>query len=236
MPENTLLSFEEAIKQGADFIELDVRQTADGQIVVIHDETLDRTTNGTGPVGTMRLAELKELDAGGWMGSGFAGQRIPTLLEVLDLTNNRVSLVIEIKGCSKTYPGIEAAVVGLLRKADRLEDVLIISGVCEAIQAIKHLEPRLATLCFQHATVDDIHCSTRHSDILFAWPDDIRPDMVDEAHAHGMYVLSSLLQEAAIDMEKLRRLSATGVDGVFTNHAGLLYRLWDRSQRESPSL
>ncbi len=228
VPENTLAGFEEAIKQGADLIELDVHQTADGHIVVIHDEMVDRTTDGTGPVSAKRLAELKKLDAGIWMGHAFAGQRIPTLLEVLDLTDKRVGLVIEIKVGSHTDSGIEAAVVALLRRSGRLEDVLIISGDCAAIKTAKRLEPRLSTLCFQHASVDDIQSPTRHSDALFAGPDDVSAEMVQEAHSHGLYVLSSLLEESVINSDQLRRLQRAGIDGVFANDAGLLRRLWGR--------
>ncbi len=227
MPENTLIGFEGAISQGADFVELDVRQTADGQIVVIHDDTLDRTTDGTGPVETRLLAELQELDAGSWMGPAFAGQRIPTLREVLDLTAGRVGLVIEMKASAATSPGIEAAVVALIREAGRMDDVLIISGICEAIQAVKRLEPRLPTLCFRHASLDDITRSPApHSDVLFAWPGDITLEMVQEAHSHGCYVLSSTLAESTLDVQQLRRAALMDVDGVFTNEPGRLYALW----------
>src|SRR5919197_4354903 len=82
-PENTLASFELAVEQGADVVELDVHLSRDGQVVVIHDEQLDRTTDGRGLVGDRTLDELKRLDAGSWFDPRFAGQRIPTLHEVL---------------------------------------------------------------------------------------------------------------------------------------------------------
>ncbi len=82
-PENTLASFKEAVRVGSDGIELDVHLTKDGHLVVIHDETVDRTTNGTGEIRALTLAEIKELDAGSWFNETFAGEKIPTLEEVL---------------------------------------------------------------------------------------------------------------------------------------------------------
>ena len=97
-PENTMAAFELALAVGADGIELDVHMTRDGEIVVIHDDTLDRTTNGKGPVSDQTMAELRELDAGSWFSPEFAGERIPTLKLVLELIKDKdVLLNIEIK-------------------------------------------------------------------------------------------------------------------------------------------
>ncbi len=82
-PENTLAAFDLAIQMGVSHIELDVHFTRDGHVVVIHDETVDRTTNGSGPVTSHALAALQGLDAGSWFGGKFAGQRIPTFEEIL---------------------------------------------------------------------------------------------------------------------------------------------------------
>jgi glycerophosphoryl diester phosphodiesterase len=82
-PENTLAAFEAAVDLGADFLELDVRRSADGEIVCIHDATVDRTTDGTGAVADLTLAELRALDAGSWKDARYAGERIPLLSAVL---------------------------------------------------------------------------------------------------------------------------------------------------------
>jgi glycerophosphoryl diester phosphodiesterase len=100
-PENTLPAFEGAIQAGADWIELDVHLTKDDQVVVIHDETVDRTTNGKGRVEDLTLAQLQELDAGSWFGSNFAGARLPTLDQVLDLAKGRSRVLIELKHVEK---------------------------------------------------------------------------------------------------------------------------------------
>jgi glycerophosphoryl diester phosphodiesterase len=96
-PENTLVAFEEAIKDGADAIEFDVRRTGDGVPVVLHDATLDRTTSGRGLLKDVTLASLRRLDAGAWFGERFKGARVPTLKDTLDLCRGRVALNIEMK-------------------------------------------------------------------------------------------------------------------------------------------
>ena len=119
-PENTLAAFEAAIEAGAIMIELDVMLSRDRKVVVIHDATLDRTTNGKGNVADFTLAELKQLDAGSWLDAQFADQQIPELSEVLDLINSRAYVNIEIK--SNAYEthhpldAIEKQVVDLLRQ------------------------------------------------------------------------------------------------------------------------
>jgi glycerophosphoryl diester phosphodiesterase len=97
-PENTLAAFQKAVEQGADGIELDVHLSADGEVVVIHDSNLERTTNGAGSVYETPLAALKELDAGSWYGAEFNGEKIPTLDEVFELVGGRLFVNVELKG------------------------------------------------------------------------------------------------------------------------------------------
>jgi len=96
-PENTLASFEKAIDLGADWFELDCALTRDGQLIVIHDDKLDRTTNGQGKVADKTLAELKKLDAGSWFSNAFAGEPLPTLEEALERAKGQIGVYIEIK-------------------------------------------------------------------------------------------------------------------------------------------
>ena len=97
-PENTIAAFREAIRLGAHMIEFDVALTRDGALVLMHDTTLDRTTNGTGPVSARSVAELRELDAGGWKGDAFTGERIPTLAEALAIMPENIWLNVHLKG------------------------------------------------------------------------------------------------------------------------------------------
>ena len=102
-PENTLASFELALSQGADAIELDVRLSADGEVVVIHDSTVDRTTNGHGHVAKLTLNELRSLDAGGYFSEKFRGQKIPLLEEVFETVGTKTAVNVELK--DHTLPG-----------------------------------------------------------------------------------------------------------------------------------
>lgn len=101
-PENTVEAFRAALELGVDQIETDVHLTRDGELVLIHDDTLDRTTNGTGRVSDYTLAELKALDAGSWKGAEFAGCRIPTLRELMELVKDHPTMTLDIE--LKEYP------------------------------------------------------------------------------------------------------------------------------------
>lgn len=118
-PENTLIAFQEAIACQCDGIELDVQYTKDQQLVVIHDNTVDRTTDGQGEVDSYTLAEIQQLDAGSWFNSMYSDQRIPLFTEVLELLNQQNYtgiLNIEIKTDEKAYPGIEKAIAQIMQK------------------------------------------------------------------------------------------------------------------------
>jgi glycerophosphoryl diester phosphodiesterase len=138
-PENTIAAFELALEQGADGIELDVHLSRDAQPVVIHDFTLERTTDGTGPVNAHSVRELKRLDAGGWRGRRFRGQRLQTLQEVLERFRDRARFWIELKGTSAVYPGIEERVVSMVEIYDVVDRVLVQSFDPTAIARVRTL-------------------------------------------------------------------------------------------------
>lgn len=116
-PENTLSAFKKAMDIGVDYIELDIHLSKDGEVIVIHDATLDRTTNGKGPVIEKTLAELQPLDAGSWYGDAFKGEPLPTLRQVLEQVNGQTKILIEIKSPSKgLYAGIEQKTLDLIKE------------------------------------------------------------------------------------------------------------------------
>lgn len=115
-PENTLAAIKKALQSPAEYIEVDIHLTKDTQLVVMHDATVNRTTNGKGAIADLTLAELKKLDAGGWFDSTFTHERIPTLREVLHLVNKRKKLLIQIKKGDDYYKGIEDLVMLLIRE------------------------------------------------------------------------------------------------------------------------
>src|SRR5579863_1834901 len=115
-PENTLAAFRQVAGVGADGVEFDVQLSRDGVPVVIHDETVDRTTDGKGAVAGLTLAQLQVLDAGKWFGAAFAGERIPTLEAVLEVFRGAsIRVNIELKTNRTPYPGLSQKVIDLVR-------------------------------------------------------------------------------------------------------------------------
>ena len=139
-PENTLAAFDLALQMGVRHIELDVDFTSDGHIVVIHDDTVDRTTNGSGPVTSHTLAALRALDAGSWFGAQFAGERIPTFDEVLARYKGRVHLHTEIKGRS---PSLSQRTADVIRKHGMEGQVTITSFQTVRLEEMRAYAPEL---------------------------------------------------------------------------------------------
>ena len=129
-------SFRSAIDVGCDLIECDVHLSADGRLVVIHDHTLERTTNGAGLVRDHSAAELRKLDAGD-------GEKIPLLQEVVELALGKVGLVIEIKQVPPLYPGLEEKLVNMLRQLGALSECAVVSFNHMAIHELRKIEPSL---------------------------------------------------------------------------------------------
>ncbi|HEY3422337.1 MAG TPA: glycerophosphodiester phosphodiesterase family protein, partial [Methanocellaceae archaeon] len=141
-PENTLASFERAIRIGVDWIEFDLRKTKDGVLVIIHDDKVDRTTNGRGFVRDMTFEELRELDAGN-------GQKIPSLQQVIDLSRDKVKMDMEIK-----EDGIEADVVSAIEKNDITARCMISSFMLPPLKNARELNSRIMTAAIMDKTPD----------------------------------------------------------------------------------
>ena len=143
-PEHTIAAFEMALDQGADGIALDVHLTRDGQPIVIHDFTLERTTDGAGAVAAHTIREMKRLDAGAWWSQRFQGQRVQTLQEVLERFRDRTRFWIEIRGGSDLYPGIEERVVSMVEIYEVEDRTLVQSMDLKALGQIHALNPGIA--------------------------------------------------------------------------------------------
>jgi len=140
-PENTIPSFIKAIESGADFIEIDVRSTKDGVLIVLHDSGVDRTTNGSGPVSEMMFSEVRRLDAGGWFSEKYRGVTIPSFDEVLDIAEGRIGIAVEIKTA-----GIEGEIVDKICERGLEDDVIILSSIWSSLRKVKRLNPRLTVM------------------------------------------------------------------------------------------
>jgi glycerophosphoryl diester phosphodiesterase len=141
-PENTLAAFDLALHLGCHHLELDVDFSRDGHIVVMHDDTVDRTTDGTGPVGNHTLAELRALDAGAWFGTQFTGQRIPTFAEVIERYQGRVHIHTEIKGRAAHLAPCTADVV---RQYGMVDHVTVTSFQLPRLAEMRAYAPELPT-------------------------------------------------------------------------------------------
>ncbi|ROL56144.1 hypothetical protein D9V84_09480 [Bacteroidetes/Chlorobi group bacterium Naka2016] len=142
-PENTLASFEEAISVGAHFIEMDIQATADGVPIVFHDKGLSRTTDGKGIASKLTFGELKKFDSGKWFGNEFAGERIPSLEEVLQFVNGRIFLNLELKNLGNNSQQNIAKILELIEKYNYCDKVIISSFYHEQLKVVKRLNSKI---------------------------------------------------------------------------------------------
>src|SRR3989304_10409901 len=140
-PENTLAAFRLALEHGADGIELDAKLSADGQVVVIHDQTVDRTTDGHGRVNQLTLTQLRQLDAGFCKGAAFKGERIPTLAEVLEMLGDRLIINIELTNYDSPQDGLPEKAAELVRAGHLEQSVLFSSFLPSNLLAIRNILP-----------------------------------------------------------------------------------------------
>ncbi|PFG07544.1 glycerophosphodiester phosphodiesterase family protein [Bacillus sp. es.034] len=145
-PENTIASYDLAVDMKADYIEIDVQRSKDGELVVIHDTSVDRTTDGSGKVGDLTLEEMKSLDAGSWKGEQFTGEKIPTFEEVLDRYHGKVGILIEMKS-PELYPGIEEQVADALKErhldTPQNEKIILQSFNFDSMKKMDQLLPKV---------------------------------------------------------------------------------------------
>jgi glycerophosphoryl diester phosphodiesterase len=193
----------------------------------MHDDRVDRTTNGRGLVKDLSSEELRQLDAGAWFAPEYAGQRVPILDEVLAWARQRGTVVdIEIKNVPMYYAGIESAVVKSLAKTGMAEQVIVISFDHRAVRRVKELDPRIVTgVLYAGRPVDGGVRLARQADadaLLPQWTY-VTPEDVRLAHAAGLYVAPWATSEP----EALQRLIAAGVDAIGTNHPDILRRVLD---------
>jgi len=219
-PENTIAAFERAVELGADVIELDLHTSQDGELVVIHDDTLDRTTDGSGPVHQRSLAELMRLDAGRWFGEGFAGQRIPRLDEVLDRFAGKVPLALEIKAGSTFFPGIEEKVVSALRERAAIDQAAVASFDHFALRRLKEIEPtiRTAALLVGRPVSLSALAGPAKADGLALEASFVTKTEVEACRASGLQLAVWVVNDPA----QMRHFIRLGVDGIITDYPDLL--------------
>ncbi len=215
VPENTLAAYRSAIACGVQAIEIDLRGTLDGGIVIMHDPTLDRTTNGKGTVSDHTLAELKSLDAG-------MGEKIPEYEEVLRCVDGSgVVLLLDIKQSERL--DVEK-VLDLTASFNATLKVIVGARSVADVRLFKSLNPNIRVLAFMDspAQIDDF--VQAGADIIRLWPEwiEAKPELVGKVHALGRPVWTTA---GAADAEALRALIDKGVNGILSDYPALLKEL-----------
>lgn len=219
-PENTLASMRRALEIGVDGVEFDIHRSRDGHLVVIHDPTLDRTTTGSGMVGELSLAEIRAVDAGIRKGEAFAGERVPTLAELVEAVPGPVKLYLELKVGSFLYPGIEEELSRFILERGILDRMQVSSFDHLALLRLRQMLPTLETgMLYLCNPVDSVAmaracgASALHINWMY-----LTPDQVTAAHQAGLTVNAwTPNQKPAID-----HCRSMGVDGIITDYPELL--------------
>lgn len=206
-PENTLSAIERAMEIGVDAVEIDVRLSKDMELVVIHDATVDRTTNGKGPVRSYTLDDLKKLDAG-------SAQTVPTLQEVIDLTSNRVKLVIELK-----EEGTEREVVERIKKNCLEDNVYVISFWHELVKEVKDIDNSIKTgVLVVGCPVDACIATQASADAVVMKYEFVNARFVEIVHEKRLEVFVWNID----DRHLLKPYADMGVDGIGSNDPRIL--------------
>jgi glycerophosphoryl diester phosphodiesterase len=215
-PENTMAAFELAVKERWTGVETDAHLTADGRIAILHDENTRRTTDRSGRVASMTMAELKELDAGSWFDDTFTGQRIPEFHELLDLLKpTGLLLNLELKNSVVRYPGLEQAVLAEIKKFGMLERIIFSSFNHSSMTLVKELEPKAQTALLYsnvlHRTKDYVRLCK--ADGIHPLWSSVDASLMEECHAAGLKVRPWTVDDPKV----AENLAALGVDALISN-------------------
>ncbi|MBX3149297.1 hypothetical protein KF728_04000 [Candidatus Obscuribacterales bacterium] len=189
-PENTMAGFAKSLKAGADGVELDIHRCKSGELVVIHDETLDRTTDGKGFIKDKTWDELKTLSAGKWYSDEFAEEKLPLLTDVLKLADGKMIVNIEIKNSPIEYPGIEDDLAKVLKDYKYPEKILISSFDHELIRRVHKKMPNIEAAFLDAGIVADVgkYANSIGAKAWNAGYSEMRADAVERAHKAGLAV------------------------------------------------
>jgi glycerophosphoryl diester phosphodiesterase len=211
-PENTFAAFDLAIEMGARHLELDVHFSSDGHLVVIHDDAVDRTTDGSGPVTSHSLAALTALDAGSWFDPRFKGQRIPTLEAVFERYQGRAHVHLEIKGHSA---GLAEKTVDLVRSCGVTGQVTITSFQKAKLEETRAYAPELPTGWLVGQVSDAVIAQARAMGLTQLCPraDSVTPELVSRLHAERFGVRAW----GVATEDLMRQVVAAGADGMTVN-------------------
>lgn len=222
-PENTLSAFREAVAQGVDMVELDVRMSKDDQIVVCHDETIDRTSDGKGEIREMTLQEIQSYDAGSWFGEAFRGEKIPTLEQVIEMLPPGVWINVEVKDFYGGRLGEKLA--ELLHRTERLATVVVSAFAHKDLVKFKQSYPEIliGLLYFEDLYDHVSYAKTLPVPIYSLHPyyKSIPLSDITAAKENGIEVFPFTINE----QEDMVSLIKDGVSGLITNYPDRLRQL-----------
>jgi glycerophosphoryl diester phosphodiesterase len=223
-PEHTFPAWDLALQMRADYLEQDLQMTRDGELVVLHDATLDRTTSGSGEVIAHTLAQLEQLDAGSWFAPQFAGVRVPTLRAVFERYGTRANYYIETK-TPEAAPGMEEKLLALINEfglregAVQRRQVLIQSFSTASLLKIQRIDAALPLVQLidkqfsSAAIIAQLPAIAEYATGIGPARTSVDAGLVRAAHAHGLVVHPYTVN----DESEMKRLAALGVDGMFSD-------------------
>ncbi|WP_158285083.1 glycerophosphodiester phosphodiesterase [Arenibacter aquaticus] len=228
-PENTLAAFKEAIQLGAHMIELDVQMTKDNELVIMHDATVNRTTNGKGRVSDLTLAQIKELDAGKWKSKKFKGEKVPTLKEALKIMPVNIWLNIHLKGDEELGAATAKAVI----QADRIHQGVIACNE-EAAKGVRKISPHIMICNMERTLSRDNYISTTIEKGF--------PFLQIKSSRDGLNLPQDLkrLKERGVrvnyfhaeEVGQVKTLLEAGVDFILTDHLQKMLEAYNNMGRE----
>lgn len=234
-PEHTFASWDLALEMGVDYIEQDLQMTSDGVLVVMHDNTLDRTTSGAGEVMSRTFEEVQELDAGSWFDAQFAGARVPSLRQVFERYGREVNYYIETKNPEEA-PGMEEELLELIHEFDlrsgavERRQVLIQSFSTDSLRKIQRMDPQLPLIQLIPKEYTSEHIQRLMPEIsrfavgIGPARTSVDSGLVNAAHALGVDVHPYTVNDVA----EMERLIDLGVDGMFSDFPDRLKALLGR--------
>lgn len=222
-PENTILAFEQAIKTGTDRIELDLWMSSDRQMMVIHDETVERTTNGKGLVSSLSLKQLKQLDAGSWKSSEFKGLEIPTLEEVFKAVRGKCFVNIDLKDATAIEPMVQ-----LSEKMDMIDQIVITGKIPECTAAIRKVSSAVTMF---HELPDDLVLNQPKQAVKRIREHQLPGSLIFYKAANELFIRESKLHGLSVGVwgvleeNDMLHLIELGVDSVMTDNLVLLNKI-----------
>jgi glycerophosphoryl diester phosphodiesterase len=217
-PENTLAAFQLAVQQGAPAIELDAKLSVDGEIVIIHDQTVDRTTNGSGVVRKLPLEVLKSLDAGAFFHTQFKGERIPTLAEVFESVGGKVFINIEITNYASPFDDLPLKVANLVLRYGLEGTVLFSSFLASSLRRAHKIAPQVPLGLLAFSGIKGLLVRSwlglrKPYAAIHPEAGDATTQLIARAHRYNRRVHAYTVN----DPQQMRNLFAAGIDGIFTD-------------------